>query len=699
MARPRFAGTVSFLLLVVGLCVPPHTAAAQTSFDRVFHVDADGGADDGSGTQAEPLRTIQEAMDRAQDNKNAGRSTRVVIAPGVYREAVEFAYSNYNGGGTSAAVVVEGAGPGETIIKGSEVFEGWQSEGGGVFSHTWTRDWGVADDPTGGRIGDRAHTPELVLRREMVFVDGERMQQVLSAGAMEPGTFRVDESADQLYLHPPTGVDPSTALVEVAVRAEGWTTRSEHNFSLRGLRVEHVATPWAYGRGAVVVSSSDDAVIEEVVARQNNFIGLSLQLNDNVQLLRSSGNHNGHSGWTLQKITDFVAEDTETSYNNWRGNLGGYTGWGPGNKSMSVHGMTVDGHRAIGNHSRGLWLDTDHKNALLTHLELRDNLKDGLFIEANQGPITLERPTITDNQGYAVLTANSENVTVNDGTLLENAEGALHITGAVDGRTITNFETGTTFVVQGRNWTVMESTLSQGASDGDLISTTYDEEAWGQFIDSLSSDYNTWWHPSRRDVFRWWTWTHITFEEWQERTGEDQHSVFADPESGTSAHHDIALREGWNYVSSPVQPRDSRLEEVFSGLLNVVSGVKDEDGDVFIPDGNTNSIGSWTMQEAYAVYATTDATLPLDGEKQSPQTELSLRAGWNLVPYLKEASMPVEEAFSPLTSKLVMVKDEVGRVYLPRRDIDGIHMLEPGQGYKVYVSEAATFTYPAPPSE
>lgn len=210
--------------------------AGGLEFDESLYVDAENGADDNPGTEAEPLRTVQTAMDRSTDYKNDGRSVHVTIAAGTYRESVTFAYSNYDGGGTDAHVLVEGDGPEETVIKGSEEFVGWQHVGGGVFSHEWTNDWGIADDPTGGYITDcSAHpefcadSPELVLRREMVFVDGVRMRQVLSASAMEPGTFRVDEGRDKLYLEPPANVSLDESTVEVSVRPRGWYTRHETN--------------------------------------------------------------------------------------------------------------------------------------------------------------------------------------------------------------------------------------------------------------------------------------------------------------------------------------------------------------------------------------------------------------------------------------------------------------------------------------
>jgi hypothetical protein len=40
------------------------------------------------------------------------------------------------------------------------------------------------------------------------------------------------------------------------------------------------------------------------------------------------------------------------------------------------------------------------------------------------------------------------------------------------------------------------------------------------------------------------------------------------------------------------------------------------------------------------------------------------------------------------------VKDEAGRVYLPEEDPDVLEQMEPGEGYRIYVHQATTLTYP-----
>lgn len=713
MFDQRFPFVRAVLVLVlIGVVATAPPADAQTTFDRVLYVDSATGSDSAPGTQGEPLRTIQAAMDRAQENKDAGHSTRVVIAEGVYRESVEFAYTNYNGGGTNAAVVVEGAGPEKTVIKGSDVFKAWESEGSGVFSHEWTKNWGVSEDPTGGYIEDCGAHPdycadeaELVLRGEMVFVDGTRMQQVLSAGEMEPGTFRVDESADKIYLQPPTGTDLSTALVEVAVRSRGWFTQSENNLTLRGLRVEHVATPWTYGLAAIVMAGNEHS-LKNVAAVHNNYTGLYLK-GDGISVKDFALNRNGASGLSPYKVSDLLIEGGTVNRNNWRGALGGYTGWSVGNKFFKGHGVTVRNVSFNNNQSRGLWLDTDLEDVLIEDVEAKGNLHDNIWVERTQGPITLRRVTSTGSNGFGILISNSVNTTIEDSRFTDNEKGGILVSGNKEGREIENFETGASMHVQTRHLTLTGSVISgvagevrggNGDTGGFLIGTTF-WDTWPDFVSTYEADNNTWFEPDRATAFEWRGDELISFEEWQRRTGEDQNSEFKESESPPSgspdAHHRITLQEGWNLVSSPVQPHDPSLKAVFSDLLSSVAVVKDEAGNRFVPDTGKNAIGTWQSREAYRVYMKKSGTLQLEGERLSPNTaSIALQEGWNLVPYFGEESMPVDEALASLSSELVIVKDNAGNVYLPSRSINDIGPLHPGEGYKMYVSKEATFAYP-----
>jgi hypothetical protein len=81
----------------------------------------------------------------------------------------------------------------------------------------------------------------------MAFVNGAQMTQVLSLVQMVQGTFFVDETQGQIYLWPPSGVDPNSADVEVADRYQLWVITTKNGVVLRGLTFEYSADCVDYG--------------------------------------------------------------------------------------------------------------------------------------------------------------------------------------------------------------------------------------------------------------------------------------------------------------------------------------------------------------------------------------------------------------------------------------------------------------------
>ena len=75
-------------------------------------------------------------------------------------------------------------------------------------------------------------------------------------------------------------------------------------------------------------------------------------------------------------------------------------------------------------------MDEDNADLVLEGVEVSGNRGDGLFIEANQGPIRIERSRIQDNGGFGIKAANTERLALIGNELAENARGALEITGS-----------------------------------------------------------------------------------------------------------------------------------------------------------------------------------------------------------------------------------------------------------------------------
>jgi hypothetical protein len=164
-------------------------------------------------------------------------------------------------------------------------------------------------------------------------------------------------------------------------------------------------------------------------------------------------------------------------------------------------------------------------------------------------------------------------------------------------------------------------------------------------------------------------------------------------EEGTSTSQVIPLQKGWNIVSTSVSPAASAMDSVFAALQSEITVVKNEAGERYRPAENINEVGQWSSKEAYRVHAESDVMLAIKGDPLGSPS-IALEQGWNLVPYFPSSPLSVEEAVSSITEDLGPVKDEAGRVYLPEEDPDVLEQMEPGEGYRIYVHQATTLTYP-----
>lgn len=162
-----------------------------------------------------------------------------------------------------------------------------------------------------------------------------------------------------------------------------------------------------------------------------------------------------------------------------------------------------------------------------------------------------------------------------------------------------------------------------------------------------------------------------------------------------SRTHDIPLTSGWNTISSFVAPNDAAIEQVFSLTTDLVM-VKNEEGEKYVPSTNVDEIGEWRSSEGYQVYVEADQDFTIKGAGIEDTTSIALSDGWNVVPFYPRSAMNVTTAFDPISSSLVMVKDEQGNSYIPALEVNEIGNLVPGEGYEVYVTSPSTFAYPVP---
>lgn len=514
--------TVPASLLLLGmLCTPPLFGQDRTLYVNPGH---QGASDLGPGTSTVPLESLQQAVDRALANRRRGLSSEVRVEPGTYRESVELAT---HGADDSAVppITIVAVGPGAVVLSGSEVVSDLVNEGSNVWSTGWPDDWGMVDDPSRGA----RYVAPLVRRREMVFVDGTRLLQVEQRKRLVPGTFWFDERGQRLLLIPPAGTNLPRAVVEVAQRDR--VLRLEHAWDVRleGIRIQHAATPWTDGMAAFRINGGGRITLRDLTVTENNGTGLWVGQARDIHIAQSSLNDNGWDGLRLWRDIDVRVDSSATNGNNWRGDLGQYHGWSVGNKIHETHGLRITHHEARGNRSRGLWLDEDNRDVVITDSDLSGNLTDGIFVEANPGPVRITGTRFQDNGGFGVRVANSSLLTVSENQIERNRRGGLEIMGAPAGRALHNFQTGEAYqALYGQVVLSGNRVLGSGHDQEEgLLVGRLTEPAWARFLSELESANNVWSHPSKTRVFLIpGKLQPLTLAQWSQLTGQDRKSEF-----------------------------------------------------------------------------------------------------------------------------------------------------------------------------
>jgi hypothetical protein len=362
----------------------------------VLHVAADDSAsDDYAGTDAaQPLATLGHALTLAQRQLDQGLAVRIALGPGTYRESA-LQLENVSDRAQQTLLVIAGSAPGAVVIASSSVRKDWEALGDGVFAAEFATPLRRLDSAWG-------QTEPILLRREMVFIDGLRQTQVLDRQALRPGTFFMDDAAGRLLIHP-DGVDPRQALVEVA-DADVPPNRSildlgdKPNLVLRNLVFRH-GNQGLHNQFAV--RATGNLLVEHCRFEHNNSGGLGLNSAENVTLRHCQLSHNGGLGLFGWRIRNLLVQHTETSHNNWRGFAGDYTAWSIGGIKLHwIEQVRLENHRAVGNLCPGFWVDL-----WCYHVQVVDSVFEDHALEA------------------AILLELTQHVVIENTQIIRNAEG------------------------------------------------------------------------------------------------------------------------------------------------------------------------------------------------------------------------------------------------------------------------------------
>ena len=165
--------------------------------------------------------------------------------------------------------------------------------------------------------------------------------------------------------------------------------------------------------------------------------------------------------------------------------------------------------------------------------------------------------------------------------------------------------------------------------------------------------------------------------------------------SGTSFSQEIMLYEGWNLWSTYIDPSDNTLESIFANIEDNITIVKDENGLVYWPLFNLNSIGSLQNGKAYQTKVYNNELLTINGSIIPHDYPIFINEGWTFLGYLHQNCYSAIDMMSPISNDINILKDSNGNVYWPIFGLNSIGDMCPGEGFQVNALTSINHTYPS----
>lgn len=516
------------------------------------------GKDGNSGATKDTPVTLTKAISLI-----GTQNTRIILLDGDYRGSYTLDLCAVRGCGESTVasniVIFQAKNAGKAVISGSDQYyydsskpdiSRISSEGAGKFSLLWAPQppWGL-----GGEIYKfDTNTTNYNRRREMVFVNGKRLMQVLSYNELSPSTFYVDEGEHKIIFQPPVGVTlSSNTRIEVSVRGSVsdpdrlFSVVGQSNLIFRGLVFQHAAS---YGNAALrfwshVGSPPDpdlfpsNILIDNCKFQQNNYEGLSLEYVKNFTVKNSVFDQNGVTGASGRQWFNGEWLDCQFTNNNWRGGqwLAGHHAAGcktfDGQMGTEVQqvssGVQFVRCRFANNKALGFWQDYSGDNFTMERCLIENNIS-GMMREKTFGTFTVSNSVIRNNFNDNITLYASPETTLDNCYIYgakpkpgSNPQDVKQFYLVADART-NGGEQGSLANTKIKNCTIQANVSGTKLFDvmkfGDFGVVNFDIRK--SFLDTLTSDHNRWWSTDGRGALLFLNYglNNINFVDWQKLT-------------------------------------------------------------------------------------------------------------------------------------------------------------------------------------
>ncbi|MCL2283382.1 MAG: InlB B-repeat-containing protein [Fibromonadales bacterium] len=167
----------------------------------------------------------------------------------------------------------------------------------------------------------------------------------------------------------------------------------------------------------------------------------------------------------------------------------------------------------------------------------------------------------------------------------------------------------------------------------------------------------------------------------------------------------IALRKGWNWISSSVlSDNPSILEQAKSSLGSAGVMIKGQESYIQRKTGWIGTLEGISEKSMYLVNVSSDVSLSLQGSNANPATQIGINKGWNWIGYIPQFSLPVKNALAGINAQPgdIIKGQSSYAVYLGAGGWAGtLDYMQAGKGYMYHsVSEQAqSLVYPSQASQ
>ncbi|WP_269539747.1 right-handed parallel beta-helix repeat-containing protein [Cerasicoccus fimbriatus] len=356
---------------ILACCGMPLFSLLAEEVEYVWNVTVDVNNRDpqaSDGDPTTPFRTIQAAATNAMGYARAGKSVLVRVHPGVYRESVTLRGKVDE---SNAAIKFEGTDPGNVVINGAQIVNGWDIGEFDIFELPWIP---TKENPA-------------------VFVEGARLVEVASPRQVMQGQVCfVRGKEPKIYLLPPKGGVVKNGTVEISGMGVG--IRAEN---VDGLYLESLAFERGFD-AAIDVHGGDGLIINNVAIEYAHGDGLRLADLDKVRIRRLIVDRCGGNGIVLERLGALAMSGTEVKLNNWSRRTDDLAGL----KISGCGQVKVWSLKASENHGAGLWMaDTTHQSALSKVVAVNNGT--GAIFENNQDIASLTECQFAYNRDGGVV--------------------------------------------------------------------------------------------------------------------------------------------------------------------------------------------------------------------------------------------------------------------------------------------------------